>query len=249
MVEDVDVIIHTAAIVGFPECKDKPELAKLVNVHGTDNLLSARDAIYKSKPPRFVYCSTGSVYGKLDEICTEESPCNPQSLYGETKLEAEKLVAARENTVSLRFATGCGLSPKMRFNTLVNELCYDAYYTGELVIAEPNARRTFIDVQDMVYLLMTAATEGHQGISPVYNAGSNSLNLTKKDIAELIRLKTRCRIKYEDFIIDQDKRDYEVDYSKFRKDFGTEPRRNMNNIIEDLIWAMPLYEERKNDLR
>jgi nucleoside-diphosphate-sugar epimerase len=247
--EGVDFIIHTAAIVGFPECKEKPELAEKVNIKGTETLLKVRDRLYSKTPPRFVYCSTGSVYGKLEETCTEDSPCNPLSLYGITKLKAENLVSSVENSVSLRFATGCGISPKMRFNTLVNELCYDAFYDGELVIAEPDAKRTFIDVYDMAHCLMVAGMNWSDHIGKVYNAGSDELNLTKKQIAEIIKDKTGCEVKYDDFIIDMDKRDYSVNYSKFKRDFGTGPQYSIDNIVDNLLAYMPIFKNRKTFLQ
>ena len=107
-----DAIIHLAAIVGFPACKSQPALATAVNVEGTRNMLFAREA-YNPKMP-FVYASTGSVYGKVEDLCTEESPLNAVSLYGVNKRVAEEMVATQENTVSFRFATGFGVSPCMR---------------------------------------------------------------------------------------------------------------------------------------
>ena len=114
-VKDKDVIIHLAAIVGFPACKNNPELATNVNVGGTRNIIET------TTPEQVIlYGSTGSNYGKVTDICTEESPLNPLSLYGETKTEAEHMLMERGNVIAYRFATAFGVSPRLRLDLLIN---------------------------------------------------------------------------------------------------------------------------------
>src|SRR5690606_20499647 len=103
-VKGVAGIIHLAGIVGFPACKKSPALAESVNVLGTKNLLTARAREDYNIP--FVNASTGSVYGAVEGICTEDSPLNGDTLYAITKRDAEKMVTDAGNSVSLRFATG-----------------------------------------------------------------------------------------------------------------------------------------------
>ena len=146
-VHGCDAIIHLAAIVGFPACKSQPALATAVNVEGTRNIIFAREA-YNPKIP-LVYASTGSVYGKVEDICTEESALNAVSLYGVNKKVAEEMVGTQENTVSFRFATGFGVSPCMRVNLLVNDFVYQAITNKILTIFQADFRRTFIHVRDM----------------------------------------------------------------------------------------------------
>jgi len=93
--ENVDGIIHLAAIVGAPACRENPRLTREVNVGGSRNINQLR-----SKNQFLIYASTGSVYGALDEICTERSPTNPLSLYGKTKLIAEQEIMEKGNSIA-----------------------------------------------------------------------------------------------------------------------------------------------------
>ncbi|MDP6934559.1 MAG: NAD-dependent epimerase/dehydratase family protein, partial [Myxococcota bacterium] len=85
--EGVDAVVHLAALVGYPLCKKMPERAWQVNVEGTRILLD-----HLPEHARFVFASTGSNYGEVTGLCTEDTPLNPLSIYGETKTRAEELV-------------------------------------------------------------------------------------------------------------------------------------------------------------
>jgi nucleoside-diphosphate-sugar epimerase len=234
-VEGVGAIIHLAAIVGFPDCASQPGLAETVNVQGTKNMLMVADG----RP--FAFASTGSVYGKVEGICTEESPLNAQSWYGRTKYEAEKKVVETENTVSFRFATGFGLSPNMRVNLLVNDFVYKAIYDKALVVFQADFRRTFIHVQDMAKTFQL----GIEGLinkslkHKVYNAGANHLNWTKRELAEHVSKLTGCLVHYAEIGKDADQRDYEVDYSKWHNE-GFKPDYTMEQGILEVVKATPL---------
>jgi len=231
----IDAIVHLAAIVGFPDCAKQPGLAEAVNIQGTKNMLIAADG----RP--FAFASTGSVYGKVEGTCTEESPLNAQSWYGITKYEAEKKVRDTANTVSFRFATGFGLSPNMRVNLLVNDFVYKAVYDRSLVIFQADFRRTFIHVQDMAKTFQM----GIEGLvketlqHKVYNAGGNHLNWTKRELAEYVSNQTNCLVHYAEIGQDADQRDYEVDYSKWYAE-GFVPDYTMEQGIQEVIKATPL---------
>src|SRR5256885_3166824 len=111
-----DIVIHLAAIVGFPACRKYPELAQTVNAEGTKVISQAA-----GRERLVLFGSTGSNYGALvDEICTEETPLHPLSLYGKTKTAAEQYLLENNSTIAYRFATAFGLSPRMRLDLLVN---------------------------------------------------------------------------------------------------------------------------------
>lgn len=230
--KDVDVILHLAAIVGAPLCKKNPELAKAVNLKGTKNINSLRN----EKQP-LIYASTGSNYGIIEGICTEESPLNPVSLYGITKTQAEKEIMDCGNAVSLRFATAFGVSPRFRYDSLlINDFVYQANKNGYLVIYERHAKRTFIHVQDIVnsYLFTLKNLEKMKG--EVYNVGSEIMNFTKEEIALKIQEKMPLTLYFGDIGEDEDKRDYEVSYKKI-KDVGFETSINIEEGIDELIKA------------
>lgn len=228
----VDCIIHLAGLVGAPKCKKDPVLSHTINVLGTKNIISNLSG------QRLIFASTGSVYGALSEICTEDSPLNPQSEYGIHKKIAEDMVTNYENSLAFRFATGCGVSPCMRTNLLVNNLVYEAVHHGAISLFQAEAKRTFISVQDMSKAFMYAIN--HQGDYKVYNCGDNSMNASKRDIAELIKQKVKCEVFYGDYFIDPDQRDYEVDYSRLNNSLGFKCCYNIEKVIDELIPAVQL---------
>jgi nucleoside-diphosphate-sugar epimerase len=238
LVEGADAIIHLAAIVGFPACKADPSLSYLVNVTGTTNMLEARH-----KDQKFVFASTGSVYGKIEAVCTEDSPLNAQSLYGVHKRVAEQSVSFNDNTVSFRFATGFGLSPCMRVNLLVNDFVYQATNNGCLTVFQADARRTFIHVQDMARAFAFGATTPLK--HKVYNCGSDYLNWTKRELAECVKNKTNCVVNYNEFATDPDQRDYEVDYSRINNEGFHCDHTCMEDSVDELIKAMPIMSNNK----
>jgi nucleoside-diphosphate-sugar epimerase len=244
-VEGVEGIIHLAGIVGFPACSRQPALSYAVNVEGTRNILIARNRVNDKIP--LVFASTGSVYGKIVDICTEESTCNPQSIYGQHKLEAERLVRNEPNTISFRFATGFGIGPCMRVNLLVNDFVYKALTERCLTVFEADAKRTFIHVKDMAYSFEKGMFAVRYSKLPqnVYNAGASELNWSKRQLAEYVKSKTGCLVTYADVGKDLDQRDYEVDYSPFERDVH-DCRITMEEGIEQIIKATPLIQVRNN---
>jgi len=241
MVQGIDGIIHLAAIVGFPDCKAQPALSKVVNVQGTQNVIAMREWHNDTIP--LVFASTGSVYGKVEGICTEESPLNAVSQYGVDKLKAEQLVTQEENTVSFRFATGFGLSPCMRVNLLVNDFVYQAITNGILNIFQADFRRTFIHVRDMARAFIFGLENCGKLKHKVYNAGANHLNWTKRELAEHVAEQTGAMVHYADIGEDADQRDYEVSYDRLT-DEGFECQENIKDGIKELIKVTPLIKIR-----
>tara|TARA_B100001750_G_scaffold112150_1_gene88613 strand:- start:6277 stop:7230 length:954 start_codon:yes stop_codon:yes gene_type:complete len=204
-----DVVIHLAAIVGYFACLKNERLTKDINVSGTKNVIESMN-----NDQYLLFGSTGSNYGEVDGICTEETPLNPSTLYGITKTDAERLVMTRNNSTAFRFATAFGVSPRLRMDLLVNDLVYKAMEDGCLVIYQSYAMRTFIHVKDIAKCFLFAIENHNKMKNEIYNCGSNNLNYSKKDICELIKEKTDCYVHYNDYDYDKDNRDYEVSYDK-----------------------------------
>lgn len=236
MVDGVDGIIHLASIVGAPQCQKRKALAHIVNVNGTELLL-------KNKGGRpFVFASTGSVYGKVEGICTEDSPLNTNTVYGLTKKQAEYLVSEHDNTVSFRFATGYGVSPNMRVNLLVNDLVLQAVTQGTFSIFQCDFRRTFVHVRDMarcfIFGLQRLSGELSGGLKhKVYNSGDDKLNWTKRELAEYISQCTKCEVNYNDVKQDIDQRDYAVSYKLLNDEGFYCQETDMKSGIDELIKA------------
>ncbi len=210
-VKDVDLIIHLAAILGAPVCNASPVLAEQVNVQGTINLNLARSS---SQP--IIYASTGSNYGVVEGICTEESPLRPLSVYGQTKTKAEQILQESGEIVGYRFATAFGISPRLRLDLLPNDFTFQALRTGNLIVYEKHVRRTFIHVRDIARAFIHGIKEYDNMKDNIYNVGDESLNATKEEVAKLIHQKVKFYLHFADIGSDPDKRDYEVSYKKIR---------------------------------
>lgn len=234
-IQDCEAVVHLAALVGEPICEKYRNMAHSVNIDGTLNVLSCLEN------RSLVFASTGSVYGKIEGVCNEQSPTRPLSVYGKTKLIAEEAVRSTNNTVSLRFATGMGVSPNIRFDLLVNDFVKRALQEKVLVIYQADARRTFINVRDMcsaITLSLSYLFRYPDESGKVYNCGDNDLNATKRYLAELVGKKTGCNIFYgAEGYVDPDQRDYEVDYSSIKQDLGFMMDYSMTDTIEHLIKA------------
>jgi nucleoside-diphosphate-sugar epimerase len=184
---------------------------------------------------RVVYPNTNSGYGIGENgECTEESPLNPISHYGVTKVNAEREVLAIGG-ISIRLATVFGSSPRMRMDLLVNEFVYKALTDKYITIFEKNFRRNYIHIRDVAktFLYMLENYEKFSG--EVFNVGLTSANLTKQQLVEKIKeYVPDFAITYSDFYEDPDKRDYLVSNAKLEAT-GWLPDVSLEDGIEELI--------------
>jgi len=234
--KDADVVIHLAAIVGYPACRKEPELARSVNVDGTKNVIRAT-----SNNQLLIYASTGSNYGSVEDICTEETPLNPLSLYGQTKTMAEKMLLKERDTIGYRFATAFGVSPRIRLDLLINDFTFKAIKEGYLVVYEKHFKRTFIHVYDMGRAFLFGIENRDKMVKNIYNIGSEKMNYSKQDICEMIKKKTNAYIHYADVGEDKDKRNYVVSYEKVNN-LGYDTTITVEQGIDELLNAYQAIE-------
>jgi nucleoside-diphosphate-sugar epimerase len=208
-----DAVIHLAAIVGYPACKRDAALAVKVNLEAARLLDALREP-----DQALIYASTGSNYGAVvGEICTEETPLRPLTVYGETKTKAEQGFLESGNCVAFRFATAFGVSPRMRLDLLINDFTYAAVRNRNLVVYEATFKRTFIHVRDMARAFLFAIEHYDEMKDNAFNVGCDSNNYSKREIAELIRSHFDFYLHFADVGSDEDKRNYEVSYSKIER--------------------------------
>jgi len=230
--KDCDVIIHLAAIVGYPACRKNPGVAEEVNVGGTRNLSKSL-----SKNQLVLFGSTGSNYGSVEDICTEETPLTPLSLYGQTKTLAEKILLENNTTIAYRFATAFGISPRLRLDLLINDFTYKAIKEGYLVVYEKHFMRTFIHVSDMGRSFLFGIENSGKMKNSVYNIGSDEMNYSKEQICNFIAKKTQAYIHFAEVGEDVDKRNYTVSYKKINSlGFGTTI--GVEEGIDELVKAL-----------
>tara|TARA_R110001583_G_scaffold4568_6_gene26195 strand:+ start:700 stop:1635 length:936 start_codon:yes stop_codon:yes gene_type:complete len=235
-VKDQDIIIHLAAVVGFPACRLNPQAAKDINVQGTANLIKA-----SSKEQIILYGSTGSNYGTIKGICTEDTPLNPLSLYGETKTEAERLLIERGNIIAYRFATAFGTSPRMRMDLLVNDFAYKCIKDGYIVVYEKHFMRTFIHVSDIADSFIFGIKNIDMMIDNIYNVGHECMNYSKQEICEMIVSKTGAFVHFEEIGEDADKRNYIVSYDKIGK-LGFKTNVTLSEGVDEIVEVLKIMD-------
>jgi len=237
--QDVDAIVHLAAVVGDPACKREPAQAREVNLEATRLLLAAsRDA----GVARFLFASTCSNYGKMEdgtECVSEDWDLRPVSLYAETKVAAELDVLAaagdRFATTCLRFATVYGTSARMRFDLTVNEFTRDAFVNGELVVYGEQFWRPYIHVRDAARAIVTVLDAPAELVSgAVFNVGNTSENYRKQDLVQLL-LERLPETRVERVDQADDPRDYRVSFDKIRSQLGYETRRTVPDGLDEVL--------------
>lgn len=239
LVHNFEHVVHLAAIVGFPACRKNPQLTREVNVHSTKYISSLL-----SNDQGVVYASTGSNYGIIEnEICTEETPLNPISLYGKTKTKAEEIFLNENGAVAYRFATAFGLSPRMRLDLLINDFVYQAINNKTLVMFEKSFKRTFIHVNDMADSIIYAIENYDSMKNNTYNVGGDFNNYNKEEIALMIKERVDYYLHFAEFGEDEDKRNYEVSYKKIN-DKGFHIKTTVQDGINELIKACPALDVR-----
>jgi len=236
-VEACDAVIHLSAIVGFPACKKEPENAVAINQTSTEFIAS----ILK-EGQRMIYASTGSCYGAIDGICTEESTISPLTLYGETKAAGEKAARAAGG-VALRLATVFGSSPRPRTDLLINNLLQLALKLREFDVYEGHFRRTFLHVKDCARAFIFGLQHYNTMTGQAYNVGHESMNMTKMDVARAIeKYVDGCKITESQEGQDLDKRDYEVSYAKIRA-LGYNVEYTVEDGIKEMVKYIPYLNE------
>jgi len=237
-----DVVIHLAALVGFPLCRESGEKkTHSVNTEGTNIVIRNM-----SSDQYLLFGSTGSNYGEVTGICTEETELNPLSIYGRTKTIAETNVMDRDNSTAFRFATAFGLSPRLRLDLLINDLTYKSYKESYAVIYESHFLRTFIHVKDIANVFVFAIDNHDKMRNNIYNVGSDKMNYSKKEVCELIKTELpNTYFNYAEVGEDADKRNYMVSYNKINE-LGFDSTITVTEGIKELIRSMGLISITSN---
>ena len=151
LVTKSDIIIPLAALVGAPLCDIKPKEAKEVNL---DSMFLLKSILSKNQRVILPVSNSGYGIGKSGEFCTEESPLNPISLYGQTKVQSESIIMERENSISFRLATVFGMSPRMRIDLLVNYFVNKALTEKKIQIFEGHFKRNYVHIKDVANVFL-----------------------------------------------------------------------------------------------
>ena len=191
---------------------------------------------------RFVYASSCSVYGASTEMSDERSSLNPVSLYARAKIGSEQILLGLNgpdfHPVILRLATVYGLSPRPRFDLVVNLLTAKAACEGEITIFGGEQWRPFVHVADVARAIVLCLQAPMVNVKArVFNVGANEQNYTISQVGDLIQ-----RIVPDAQVInhgeDKDKRDYHVSFSRIQRELNFCPSRSVEDGIREIEAAL-----------
>lgn len=258
--EGIDVVYHLAAIVGFPACQALGEdVSFRYNCEATKRVFQAAEG---AGCERFVFASTYSNYGLAQDgmPVDEDAPLYPQSLYARTKTAAEEYLRGRATDARCapiipRFATLFGVSPRTRFDLIVNQFVLEALTDRKLVLYQGNYTRAFVHVRDIVNaLLLFASAPLHLVRGEVFNVGSDDGNYTKREIVELVRREIPgVEVEDRDLTFGGDMRDVALSCRKIRERLGFRAMINVEQGISEVrdainsgLIAYPRLERHRN---
>ena len=240
ILKDIDTVVHLAAISNDPIGKKFSEVTDLINYKSTLNLA---EMAVKNGVKNFVYASSCSIYGAAEGGSKKETDSlNPLTAYAHSKVNSEKALASIDSknmcTTSLRFATACGMSKRLRLDLVLNDFVASAILTKNItVLSDGSPWRPLINVKDMARAIEWASyrTEDNGGKNLSINIGSNEWNYQVKDLAQSVAK----RIPGTEIDINTnalpDKRSYSVNFDLFKNlapDFV--PRIQLNETIDEL---------------
>ena len=221
-------VVHLANIANDLGVELNPALSWETNVLATNRIVQLA---IKQKVKKFIFASSGSVYGiKKEKKVTENLDLVPISLYNKTKMISERVLASYENKIkiySVRPATVCGFSPRLRLDVSVNMFVYQAYFKKLITVYGGNQTRPNIHIKDLTDLYYHLIIKN---VKPgIFNAGFENIKIL--DLAKMIQKIIPCKIKIKKNI--NDPRSYRQDSSKLLNS-GFRPKRKILDAILEL---------------
>ncbi|WP_419777010.1 NAD-dependent epimerase/dehydratase family protein [Malaciobacter marinus] len=240
--KSIDIVIPLAALVGAPLCS-RDEIGTITINRDAIKTLSK----VLSKEQRILMPVTNSGYGIGQDgvYCTEETPLNPISTYGKTKVEAEKIILERENSISFRLATVFGMSSRMRLDLLVNDFTYRAFKDGFIVIFEGHFKRNYVHIRDVARAFIHGIENFDKMKSEAYNVGLSDANLSKLELCAKIKEHIpNFTIMEAEIGKDPDQRNYIVSNEKIEST-GFKPIYSLDMGIKELIKGYTIINNSK----
>ena len=241
--DGVDFIVNYAALVGAPLCKTREKDAWEINYEAALMLEQLR-----SIKQGYIYPNTTSGYGAKKTVegpCGENTPMDPISVYGQTKVKSEQELLKKENVVCYRFTTVFGLSPRLRLDLMPNDFMWKAIRQGALIVFEPEFQRSFLHVTDTARCVSFTIKNFSKMKGRPYNIGHESINKTKRQLAEKISDLTGCYLHFSNIREDPDKRNYFVSFKRIQE-AGFIPKitldeglKSLYNGLKTLHWSVP----------
>jgi nucleoside-diphosphate-sugar epimerase len=241
--EGVDVVLHLACISNDPSFELDEGLSESINYECFEPMVIAAK---KAGVKRFVYCSSSSVYGVSDKPeVTEDHPLVPVSLYNKFKGMCEPLLFKHQapgfTCVTIRPATVCGYSPRMRLDLSVNILTNLAVNKGAITVFGGKQLRPNLHIKDMaeVYELMIEAPD-EKIAGQIFNAGYQNLSIAKiaETVRDVVEREFPDRKPIEIVTTESnDPRSYHINSDKIRRVLGYRPKHTVEDAVRDLCAA------------
>ena len=245
LVEQVDVVIPLAALVGFPLCEKDKDLATSINTTQIQNIVDIL-----SDDQMILYPNTNSGYGiRGNGMVDETNELTPISHYGQTKCEAEDYIINESNGISFRLATVFGVSSRMRTDLLVNDFVYKLLTDRYITLFEHKFVRNFIHIQDVSRAFEYMIDNYYTFNNEIFNLGLSDENITKKQLVEKIQSHiSNTSVNYSDYYVDPDKRDYIVSNEKI-EEAGWKPIFTLDDGIKELIQSYKMIVPTQSQYR
>ena len=245
LVEQVDVVIPLAALVGFPLCEKDKDLATSINTTQIQNIVDIL-----SDDQMILYPNTNSGYGiRGNGMVDETNELTPISHYGQTKCEAEDYIINESNGISFRLATVFGVSSRMRTDLLVNDFVYKLLTDRYITLFEHKFVRNFIHIQDVSRAFEYMIDNYYTFNNEIFNLGLSDENITKKQLVEKIQSHIpNTSVNYSDYYVDPDKRDYIVSNEKI-EEAGWKPIFTLDEGIKELIQSYKMIVPTQSQYR
>ena len=245
LVEQVDVVIPLAALVGFPLCEKDKDLATIIDTTQIQNIVDIL-----SDDQMILYPNTNSGYGiRGNGMVDETNELTPISHYGQTKCEAEDYIINESNGISFRLATVFGVSSRMRTDLLVNDFVYKLLTDRYITLFEHKFVRNFIHIQDVSRAFEYMIDNYYTFNNEIFNLGLSDENITKKQLVEKIQSHIpNTSVNYSDYYVDPDKRDYIVSNEKI-EEAGWKPIFTLDDGIKELIQSYKMIVPTQSQYR
>ena len=228
---ECDAVIALAAIVGDGACNVDIKRTFNTNIKGSENTLLACEI---NKIPKMIFASTCSVYGCGSKKLTEDSPTNPLSIYAHSRLDSENKLLDMNKDIDLtilRFGTLYGLSPRMRFDLVVNTMTGSAMMDNKIFLNGGNQWRPFTHVKDASAAIIKALTS--KNLPPILNVVSENMKIKK--VADIVKSKVPdAQTENTKNLIGGDGRDYNVSGKLFEK-YGFKPKYKVSDGVDEII--------------
>jgi nucleoside-diphosphate-sugar epimerase len=234
-----DAIVHLGGLVGDPACALDEQLTLEINLEATRTVAEmARQRGIR----RLIFASSCSLYGASEAVLDEQSPLDPLSVYARSKMKSEELLLAMADAdfapVVLRFGTFYGLSPRPRFDIVVNLLVAKAVTEGEISVHGGSQWRPFLHVDDGARAIMRCLEVPEERIrGQLFNVGSDEPNFTVGQIGEAIAARVpHARVVYQPAVAEE--ANYRVSFAKIRDVLDFTPRSSLADGILEIKAAL-----------